>query len=216
MALRRMNELPEITFVHGAATVASPSIELLETLLKTYDDELRRGGVDVDTALRPGLPREDIVRALHAAGLSAPEELICWFAWHNGGRHGQQFPNLAPASLESAIGVQRMIARTPIDRGMDPDGFWGHAGLGWLRLGIDSDDVAVYCGADASDIVDLRQPGYDDDQSGRCRAVSLCTWVAWRIIGIRNGAYGRYDASRGGWDFHPELVDSTQRRAGFR
>jgi hypothetical protein len=153
---------------------------------------------------------------LHDAGLEAPEEVLVWFEWHNGsGIIGQALPNMAPATLESAIAIHHQVSSMVLSGEEDPEPYWAYAGPGWLRLGIDNLNVAVDCRS-ATTPVRLRQPSFDFDSStGRGQAVSLCTWIAWRIAGLRAGAYGRFQPEFRLWEFHPELLSQSQLLADF-
>ena len=139
-----------------------------------------------------------------------------WFGWHNGSAFpGQPLPNIAPVSLQNALRIYHAITDDKAPEGDDPDGWYAYAGPGWLRLGAETLDVAVDCRT-ASHSPLVRQPNYDfEEASGRGQARSLCTWAIWRVLGLRNDAYGRFSASERGWEFHPDRMDATQLRAGF-
>jgi hypothetical protein len=213
-----MIELPEIIFADGVATIESPSPELLRQLLNVLETELVRAGVNVSEELAPGIPSDQAKHLLESAGFGAPEEALVWYGWHNGSAQGRQaVPNILLVRLDEAIDANRTIVATEVDAGEDPEAYWAHAGPGWLRLGGDNYDPAIYCGPDATGPLHLRQPNFeDDDGSGKWHARSLCTWVIWRIIGIRNGAYGRYSEATREWGHHPELLDPSQLRADIR
>ena len=212
-----MTELPDIAFVNGIATVQGASPELLHELLRVFDTELAAGGLPLADAFAPGLERGVVEDALHAEGLAAPEEAIVWFGWHNGSAvRGQPIPNLVPVSLHDAVRIYHAITDERPPAGDDPDAWYAFAGPGWLRLGAETLDVALDCRS-ASESSLLRQPSYDfEEESGKRQAKSLCTWVVWRILALRNGAYGHFSTSEWAWEFHPDLIDPTQVQADFR
>lgn len=209
--------LPSIEFVSGIATVPDASPELLRELLKLLDAELAAGGLHLPSAFGPGMDEGAVEDALHAEGLAAPEEVVVWFGWHNGSAiRGQPLPNLYPGSLEQALKIYHAIVDEEPSEGDDPDAWYAYAGPGWLRLGAETLDLAIDCRTAAGPPL-LRQPSYDfDEASGKRQARSLCTWVTWRILALRNGAYGRFSAAKQAWEFQPALVDPTQTRADFR
>jgi hypothetical protein len=210
-----VTELPSIEFVDGVARARGSSPTLLRELLELLDRELGAAGVAVEAAFNPGLPRDAVEKALHSAGLAVPEEVVVWFGWHNGAADGpgQPIPNFYPVPLTAALSIHTIWDQAP--EGEDPDAWALFAGKGWLRLGADNFSVAVDCRT-ADDPPLIRQPTYDFDlASGRHQAVSLCTWVTWRILGLRNGAYGRFPLEPAASDYDPSLLDTSQLRADF-
>lgn len=212
-----VNDLPDIAFVNGIATVEDPSPELLQELLRIFDAELTAGGLPLDDAFEPGMERGVVEDALRAEGLAAPEEVLVWFGWHNGSANrGQPIPNLLPVSLQDALKIYHAITDEKPPEGDDNDAWYASAGPGWLRLGAETLDMAIDCRS-AGESPLLRQPSYDfEEGSGKHQARSLCTWVVWRILALRNGAYGRFSTSESAWEFHPNLIDPTQLEADFR
>lgn len=210
-----MTDLPTIEFIDGIATAQRSSSEMLRELLGVLDHELERRGLPVKSSMRDGLAPSAVEDAFNVAGLSAPEEVIIWFGWHNGSRiKGQPLPNLYPVSLEEAMKIHALMQQVP--EAEDPNEWSAFAGHGWLRLGSETLDVAIDCRTPA-ELPLLRQPSFDfDEQTGQRQARSLCTWVTWRIQGLRNGAYGQFSPEQGSWAFDPGLVDRTQLQADFR
>lgn len=196
--------------------------ELLVDLLEQLDDEARRAGAIIESWVAPGV-QEDVVRErLAAVGLSMPAEVAAWFAWHNGFTSsapvGSPYPNFGNVSLERAIDGHRRLASFLADLAPD-DGpaevYEFGTGPGWLRLSGETIGLAVDCSTDDA-LPRIRFSSEDFFwEPVRYRARSLCTWVAGRLYGIRNGAY-EWDPSVSRWRIDKGLLlHPTQREAGF-
>jgi hypothetical protein len=56
----------------------------LPSALAAFEESLRASGAGVVRYLAPGIPEERVRRGLAAIGLEPSQELIDWFAWHDG------------------------------------------------------------------------------------------------------------------------------------
>ena len=56
----------------------------LPSKLDALEEAWRRAGVPVDEMYAPGLDAEETRSILAASGLAVPDEVVEWFAWHNG------------------------------------------------------------------------------------------------------------------------------------
>lgn len=56
----------------------------LPSRLRDLEDAWRRAGVPVDDMYAPGIPGDETRSTLSKAGMAAPDEVIEWFAWHDG------------------------------------------------------------------------------------------------------------------------------------
>ncbi|MCA0218566.1 MAG: hypothetical protein LCH43_14610 [Actinobacteria bacterium] len=202
----------------GPILVGSSAPRLAE-LLNQLEGHLVRAG-SATHLLNPGLSGQRIRNQLAASGLSAPDELIVWFGWHDGRvlddpRSFDVIPNFPIASLSEAI--ERHEEFTSEFPGLDPrdENDWGIP-RGWLSLTQTNYGTAVHCLGEpsASPQVRVATPFFYEEDGHR--AVSLCTLVAWWIVGLGGGGYVRreprfeYD---GWWDvdrarLHPLQVES--------
>jgi hypothetical protein len=197
------------------------SPDLLRTLLHELDDEVRARGVDVDAWAAPGIPHEVARRTLSSVGLSLPAEVAVWFEWHNGlnpeGPRGFPYPNFENASIDEAVRRYRETRAFIAPAGpADPpaEALELGVGEGWLRLVSSNYGLAVDCSTN-EDIPRIRNA--EDDfffEPERYRARSLCTFVAWRLYGIRNGAY-RWEGEGRGWAIDGLHLHPSQAAAGF-
>lgn len=60
----------------------------LRALLEQLEDRLRAFGAPVVDAFRPGAPLEQVRAAIAAEGLSAHDDLVTWWGWHDGSDAG--------------------------------------------------------------------------------------------------------------------------------
>ena len=182
---------------------------LLAELLIAYEAALIAAGAP-KPSFQPGLSRADIVGRLGAAGLGAPEELVVWFEWHDGEIvvDGANYvsPTASLLSLENALSRQSHWTD-------DEDENWG-VPLGWLPLVNANFGPAIDCMGDPRDLPRLRYRNEEFGDHENCRAVSLCTLVAWWIFAIENGAHVR-DPATGVWGGSSRRSHATQIEAGF-
>jgi hypothetical protein len=57
----------------------------LTAALDAFEAQLQRHSPRAASRLAPGLPRQEIRARFTEAGLTVPDDLVDWFAWHNGG-----------------------------------------------------------------------------------------------------------------------------------
>lgn len=182
----------------------------LASLLSQLDDLWRElDCVNVDR-LAPGLEPDLVRRTLHANGLASPEELVEWFAWHDGSVDdgvGSEIarPGGGPLlSLEQSLTARKENLRTAewgageiddvLGEGVTSGVLWE---TNWLPLTgdhpltvelVDSRDRAVV----------VRRFFWDDPEASRkIRASSLAEVVsAWLQI-LRD--YWRFDPEKERW-----------------
>jgi hypothetical protein len=166
----------------------------LRDLLHQLEEKLASAGSPT-YLLQPGKHEEEVEELLAKAGLRAPDELVVWFGWHDGRvlddpRSFDVIPNFPIASLSEAI--ERHEEFTSEFPGLDPrdENDWGIP-RGWLSLTQTNYGTAVHCLGEpsASPQVRVATPFFYEEDGHR--AVSLCTLVAWWIVGLGAGGYVR-------------------------
>jgi cell wall assembly regulator SMI1 len=65
---------------------AAVSPQRLRDALRRADDVLARAGAPVVRGLQPGLGADEVRDQMASLGLTAPDDLLVWFGWHNGYR----------------------------------------------------------------------------------------------------------------------------------
>ncbi|GLY20105.1 hypothetical protein Kisp01_71190 [Kineosporia sp. NBRC 101677] len=60
-------------------------MQSLPDLLKRLEAEWERHDLPIARELRPGLPRDHVRGRLDQYGLAAPDEILDWWSWHDGG-----------------------------------------------------------------------------------------------------------------------------------
>jgi hypothetical protein len=214
-------KLPEIIVTADGPLAVGSSPDLLRRLLLECDREVRDLGLQVGGWYNPALDESYARERLAMAGLSASEEVLTWFGWHNG--YSRPFPYATPSpiprftmlGLDDAITVyehELRSTRDALQSGMQIDS-WG-TGEGWLRLDLDVHGLAIDCSSDSA-LPRIRFatdefPYYPD----RFRAVSLCTYVTWMLYGLRNGGFIAHP-DRSEWDIDFHKIAPTQLAAGF-
>jgi hypothetical protein len=197
-----MIELPEIVDTPLGPAAVGSSPDLLRDLLDEYEIELRRLGVATDELLAPGAPESEIRAGLADHGLTAPNELVTFFGWHNGltelGNTGYPTPFFELTSWQAALAWYS-----------DPNG--QTHGLGkwewnprWLQVTRDKNPMAVLCGNDSASTPLVRATSYDGEYATQPdktqhQVVSLCTPVTWWIAALRSGAF-HWRSEGMGWD----------------
>lgn len=199
----------EFTNSESGPMLRGSSPLLLAELLAQYESALVAAGAPTPS-FRPGLSRDDIVDKLNSAGLGALEELVTWFEWHDGEIvvDGANYvtPTACMLSLENA--VMRQSHSTD-----DVAANWG-APRGWLPLVNANFGPAIDCTGNPKDHPRLRYRNEEFVYQDDCRALSLCTLVAWWIFAIENGAHVR-DPATGVWGGSARKSHPTQIEAAF-
>ena len=178
----------------------SASPDLLRTLLDEFEDELRRAGVGFEGWLKPGLDPDEVRATLTVNGFSPNEEVVTWFAWHNGESApfgaSAALPRFALRDLDQVI--RHFNGEYAQPRGLD----WWQWNPAWLRIAWDyGEGIAVRLNPDPTNtplvryVTDDGEFGTQASQTER-QVVSLCTPVAWWIKSLRRGWY-RFKAHQG-------------------
>lgn len=158
-------------------------------------------GAPVDQVLAPGADRTE-VQALLDRWPAVPDDLITWFAWHNGTRAGVNEFQLAP-SVWSLFSLSTVIAEHDIALHVAEELVgWADEGFGWSPtwipfIGLREDVLAIDCHSGQLVRGDLGDP----DRFGDVVAPDVETLVrAW--LGILQSGYAdfRWNAV-GHWEF---------------
>lgn len=172
---------PETIETADGWSVQGASSSVLHELLAAFEETLVGAGYPRTQFRRP-LARDETLRRTRALGLADSDELVAWYAWHDGSEDGQWLsPNLAHAPLSYAE-YQRLNA--PLGH---EDWQWNPAWLHilgpnrGLAVGV-RDDPAAPLLVRPSDPEIGTQPGRVAEQM-----VSLCTPVTWWIEAIEAG-----------------------------
>jgi hypothetical protein len=207
----------------GTVELRGSSPERLAELLERLEDTLQAIGVDTPTLLAPGISSSQLARALKPIAMQPNDELEVWFGWHNGqyipGELGPALPFFIPSSAEGAVDFfQNQAPRV--------DGSIGGASeapltfgfeAGWLPLAQASFiGYSIEGGTPVSGSPRVRftSPEWGEPGTERLYKLrSLCTLVAWWIVGLDAGAY-KYDPSVPSWSEEPAKLPETMVRAG--
>jgi hypothetical protein len=173
-------------------TVEGSSPALLRELLTTFELELRKQGVPVDDWLQPGAHDSSVRAEFSARGLTAPEEAVVWFGWHDGARavrgSEQALPMFTLRSLHHLSVEWTTPGRLQLGHG---EWDWN---ADWVKILGEQLGVAVCCRDDPERPPLVRAitadgtEGTQDWQTAQ-QVVSLCTPVAWWIESLRRGWY---------------------------
>ena len=195
-----MIEIPETIGTPDGPSVDGASAHLLKVLLGAFEDQLVTAGIPVNEFLRPGAPPAKVHEIFAKNGLTAPDEAVVWFGWHDGPVRGvgdEALPIFEFWSIEEADA--RRNAPRALPMGYE-DWQWIPT---WMQIMGDANGLAIECGADAkqSPLVRGLSWGEPSTQPGRTlsQVVSLCTPVAWWIDALRHGWYA-WDPDENSWD----------------
>jgi len=198
------------------ATIDGPSLvgsspRRLGDLLEELEDEIDGEGLEFRSHFRRGVSPELVRERLLSHDLFASDELCIWFGWQDGafddGAPGI-FPNFIPAGLDRALG-----GRAHLNVGDDVLDGYGLSG-NWLSLGLSTVGLAVEC---------VQEPlapriRYANEEFAfeptQFRALSLCTFVAWRLYGIASGGYV-WNPEKGMWVGDSARLHPSQVKANF-
>lgn len=197
--------------VDGPRLVGSSPSRLGE-LLDELEIEIDRAGLSFRSHFRPGISPHEVRERLGEQELVASEELCVWFGWQGGpfddGAPGI-FPNFIPASIDRALADRSHLnAGVAVDV-LDSYGLSGR----WLSLGMSTVGLAVECSKPvATPRIRYASEDFGFEPTG-FRAVSLCTFVAWRLYGIATGGF-EWSPATGMWigdsaRLHPSQVEAT-------
>lgn len=216
--------LPEIVTTPNGPMAVGSSPHLLKELLAEFDQQATRSGCPLDDFTLPGVSPDTVTSSLATIGLAAPDEIVIWFGWRNGGTgFAHAYPRFVPASLDRAIAQYQL--HQELASGLaaaDPDNrdiYEGGAGPGWLPLYEDAHGCAALCteNSDAPVPIHYANTGFAERAAraaGLFEAVSLCTIVTWWIDGIVSEAVW-WDSEARRWDYDPSRLPPTQRAAHF-
>lgn len=115
----------------------------LPAALATFEQRLVTSGAGIHRYLLPGIPEAEVRRKLSAIGMEPPQELVEWFAWHNGVRDPLYKTSgdgwllkWAPLSLRDAIADWH---------GRDKEEYWEWRSE-WLPIALSGPaTLAVHC-----------------------------------------------------------------------
>jgi hypothetical protein len=220
--------LPVIILTDDGPMAQGSSPELLRELLETYEYECSEKGSPIRRALAPGIPEHQVRETLAEVGLVANDEVVTWFAWHDGectNVDGQKFdamPDFVPTSLFYAIKRYRdsvLGFEPPYGTDVPWEYFMFGAGEGWLMLENDNRGCAIDCFGELDystppRIRSASEAFLEEGSEGLHRAVSLCTLVTWWLECLRSGAYS-WNVAEQHWDFDPYLEPASKRKALF-
>lgn len=179
--------------------------EALDALVVEHD----RIGSPLRSRLGPGVPRAKVEEALLGLGLSAPEELIELFAWHeirdepDDRSRIEWFWPAAPLTLDESVRTYRQVIRVgtgaltraefdELVRTVDPrDSFTGFWRDDWLPFLYGSpEEYALECGSSGGEAAVWRVSWHPDTGFPTMQlAPSLTAFVARVVELFRLGGY---------------------------
>jgi len=200
-------------------TVTPNSPAVLRQLLDEFEDIVRAQGAPVDGHLAPGISRETLTEQLGSVGLAPPEELVTWFAWHNGlqqppgGRLRADClpPCITPSSLARALG--RYYTDADADH---EEGPWNSA-PGWLMLNSSQDGLAISCQDNPTKAPLVRSADMDNPlwaEHSSQQVVSLCTAVSYWIRTVELGVHS-WNRETQRWDYDSSRIPPLLNRSGL-
>jgi hypothetical protein len=205
-----MIETPDGPTVEGAGPGR------LRELLREFEAELREYGVPVDETLAPGADPVVVRARFDAAGLDVPNELVEWFAWHDGPAdltNPYVLPGIAVDSLERTLRSRASLEMSPMFG--DGEFQWRPE---WLQFAGDDNGLAMRLGGDRSAPPLVRSLGFElpntDPDFTDTQVVSLCTPVTIWMDDVRTGARV-WDPSIRRWRAGPALLPQWRRVLGY-
>jgi hypothetical protein len=204
----------------GTVELRGSSPARLAELLERLESTLRATGVDTAAMLAPGISSNDLTRVLEPLCVRANEELEVWFGWHNGQytplNDGPALPFFVPSSAEDAVDF--FLNRVPREDGAvgSADGPLacgferGWVPLAWTFIGYSIEGGTPVNG---SPRVRFTSPEWGEPGTERLYKLrSLCTLVAWWLVGLDAGAY-KYDPTVPSWSDDPTRLPATMVQA---
>ena len=100
-----------------------------------------RGGGCSTHLLNLGIGRPEIERQLDVIGVTAPDEIVAWFEWHNGFTPDAARPTESePLSFVYPNSLSGAIVRYRLTSGIGPHWAWAK---GWIQLGREPTSLSV-------------------------------------------------------------------------
>lgn len=190
---------------------------LSDELLDQLEDRWRRQGAPVAGHLQPGRPVEEIVATLSTVGLSATEEALTWWSWHDGARQREVVPAMRFLSVAQAVAETLRTRQTIAAAWADvpdvlPEDVWDPAWLMWL-MGARSHAAIACDGSPVSPVYHFRneEPSIGTHPVG---ARSIGEVVGWWIEAIDGGAL-YYASDSPTWRTNFELLPPDRRESGL-
>jgi hypothetical protein len=206
-------KLPDTIGSPDGPTVEGASAELLRELLRELDKSLEKARFPVRRLLNPGTSEERVRVSLANLGLVAPDELVTWFAWHDGRDRSEKARYFVPGF--SLWPLTEVIASYE-DPDYEPHGIeeweWDPR---WLHFAGPNVGLAMRCDGNPADPPLVRNVASDSEfgtqpnQTSR-QVVSLCAPVTWWIDSLRHGWY-QWQSDVGRW--HSDETQQSPIRA---
>jgi hypothetical protein len=192
ITVRRPFELPATIESPDGLTVEGASAQLLSELLAELDCELVASGFPVYEFLLPGTSEARVRNSVEGLGLTAPDELVVWFTWHDGRAETEAsryfVPGFTLRTLAYVVDCYQDPAYEPFG---EEEWQWDPR---WLHIVGPNVGLAMRCDGDPAQPPLVRNVASDSGfgtqphQTAR-QAVSMCTPVTWWIESLRNGWY---------------------------
>jgi hypothetical protein len=212
-----VKHLPETVGTPHGPSVEGASPALLAELLVEFERQLLRVGVPVEKFLRPGAHPDFVRDVFDRNGLTAPDEAVVWFSWHDGPTRipdgNQPLPRFEIWSLDEADDRRHSGGAQPMGHGpeeWDPD---------WFQIMGPVAGIAMNC-ADAPEkpalvraLSHTREMGTQPEQTLQ-QVLSLCTPVTWWIESVREGWY-QWLPELSGWDYDFMAQPTIRRLRGL-
>ena len=210
-------QLPSVLGTPDGPRAEGSSPELLAELLPIYERE-SQALVGANDWANPGISPDEVRSQLADIGLSAPDELVVLFAWHNGVPVGGRspFPRLSFTPLDHLCAdyVWRGESYLEYPEEERESISWG-AGPGWFPLISDMYRPVIDCSGELEGPPRVRYTdmAFDEHEYPRTsgQIVSLCTLFTWWIEGIRSGAH-TWNKNLLVWETDDDLLPELQRR----
>ncbi len=191
-------ELPATIETPRGPSVVGASPELLRELLHHYERVLAEIGYPVEL-FRPPLKPAEIRSRINKLGLTAPDELVTWYSWHDGSEAGPWLtPQFGFAPLTYAEYSYRSASLGSERWEWNP---------GWLHVMAPNVGLGVACDGPNEQPPMVAHVSPDEGGSQPSQSdgwvLSLCTPVTWWLEAIESGAY-TYDGGR--WEVDRTLL----------
>jgi hypothetical protein len=187
--------------------------ETFTDLLARFEHELAAVGSPIASNLAPGLDPEEVRARLIIHGMEPGQDLLAWFAWHNGLLDEQTARN----ELRYALGWEYFS----LDRALS-DWHWWNKGIElwqwqptWLPIAWHggADRMAIDCAPPAGMTSSVRDAApdaglFDESQTQSVRGLS--TVVQWWIDAITSGRWS-YDKRHNSWRYEAPTAYPVER-----
>jgi hypothetical protein len=193
--------LPQTVGTSRGMTVEGASAELLKDLLRQLEGELRRQGAPVKQFLLPGAQRREVEDSFKRMGVTAPDEAVVWFGWHNGAVPGVGNGGVLPLFEPWPLSVIEYERPQPWGSDFGP-GRW-EWDPNWIHIMGNQYGLAMSCADDPAQPPLIRFVTSDSAHGTEAsqtdyQVVSLCTPVTWWIDSLQRGWY-QWDDDNGYW-----------------